>query len=131
MVNQSSLMNRHSCAGLGWPDTVTVRRFGFDDAVHRREGSIHVEMGGGVRSDNVNVDVFTMTKGPREQRDSKGAFGMKKMSKTPVKKVKMGYNLGGDQLWQTQSVGISQRPRWADQGKVTEYAGCVSMQVEE
>jgi hypothetical protein len=53
---------------------------------------------------------------------------MKKISRTPVKEVKTGHNLGGDWPWQTQSVGISQRQRQVDQGK---FPGCVSMQVKE
>ena len=59
-------------------------------------------MDGGGGNDDASVDVFILrtlaavTKGLKERRESEGAYGMKKMPGTPVKKVKTSHNLGGD-----------------------------------
>lgn len=95
-------------ANSGWPDAVIVRGSGFDDTTYRGEGGVRIGMGSGA-DDTDGVDAFILrtlaaaTKGPKDRRGSEGAYGVKRMPGTPVKKVKTTNNLGGngERPWQS------------------------------
>jgi mitosis inhibitor protein kinase SWE1 len=91
------------CSGSGWPDAVIVRGSGFDDAAHRGEGGIRVGMDGGGGSDGafILLTLAAATNDPKKRRESEGAYGLKKMPGTLVKKAKTNHNLGGDWPWQS------------------------------